>query len=190
MYPAPTTPLDGGKLTADPGPIDIRIAYTLSAPHWAWGTAALKPATLIYDTVAAALLLALGIWEGNLAFLLFIWIVALVVLTSYVWLPWALGALTGALKRATAPTELTIDGTGITARTAARESTTEWAAVKMTREVGGCLAFVQWSGRYRLVPISAFSPDQMLRLRGYLAAEGYWNYRSLLARLRAPANEE
>jgi hypothetical protein len=179
----------GIKLTADPAPLDIKIAYTLSGLHWALGTAALKPATLIYDTVAAALLLGLGIWEGNLAFLLLFWTVALVVLTSYVWLPWALGAVTGALKRATARTELTIDGSGITARTAARESTTEWAAVKMTREVAGCLAFVQFSGRYRLVPISAFSPDQMLRLRGYLAAEGYWNYRSLLDRLRAPVGE-
>jgi hypothetical protein len=176
-------------LNSSPTPPEIKVAYALRPIEWVWGTAALKPSTLLYDFIAATLLLAIGAWEHDLGLLALFAAVALVMLASYIWLPWLMGRLTGTLKRATSPIELTIDAAGISAQTDRGVSLTEWGAVKTVREIGGCLAVIQFSGRYRLIPERALTAYQLEALRKYLKEDGYW-HRSLLARLRAPVGGE
>lgn len=170
-------------------PLDIAASYTLTTREWVWVTARLRPITLFYDTVAAAVLLALGVWEMDVAYLLVFWVLALGVLASYLWVPWMVGHASGTLKRATCPTDLQIDNTGITASTAAGTALTEWSAVERVREIGGCLAIIRFSGRQRIVPRRAFLADQLGELRAYLKADGLLDDRPLLEKIRKIANE-
>ena len=170
-------------------PLEIDASYTLTTREWVWTTARLRPWTLFYDTVAAALLLVLGVWEGDVAYLLVLWALSILVLMSYLWVPWLFGRASGRLGRATLPAELKIDATGITVQTAAGTAITEWSAVKRVIEVGRCLAVVRYSGQWRVIPKRAFSADQLAALRTYLEQDGLLDRRTLWAKIRKFANE-
>jgi len=189
LYPATVVPQRGAHVTAGK-PLEIRVRYTLRAREWVWATAGLRPVTLIYDTVAAGLLLAVGIWEADAAYLLAFWGLSLIAISSYLWLPWLLGLASGGLRRATASTELDIDEAGLRARTGRGEALTEWGAVKSVKEVRGCLAIQQFSGRVRIVPERVFAREQLDELRTYVRAEGYVDTRSLRERLGLGDGEE
>jgi hypothetical protein len=170
-------------------PIDITTRYTLTAREWVWATARLRPAALAYDSIAAAALLALGVWEGDLAYFVVFWGLSVFILTSYVWVPWLAGHLSGTLRRATSPTDLHIDETGITATTDEGTARTEWGAVKRVKEIGSSLAIVRFSGRWRIVPKRAFSPDQLAELRTYLKTDGLLDDRPLREKVKKIAND-
>ena len=170
-------------------PLQISAHYTLTAREWVWVTARLRPVALIYDSLAAAALLAFGVWESDLAYLLVFWALSVLVITSYLWVPWVAGLVSGTLRRATSPTQLQIDATGLSARTAAGTALMEWGAVKSVKEIGGCLVFVRHSGRWRIVPKRAFSAEQLAELRNYLKTEGLLDDRSLWAKIQKVANE-
>lgn len=169
--------------------IDIAISYTLTTREWVWATARLRPAALAYDSIGAVALLALGVWEADLTYLLVFWALSLAVLSSYLWAPWLVGHATGTLKRATAPTDLQIDETGIAATTDSGTTQTEWGAIKQVREVGSSLAIVRFSGRWRTVPKRAFSPDQLAELKAYLKTDGLLDDRSFVEKFKKIANE-
>jgi hypothetical protein len=169
--------------------IEIEVGYTLTAREWVWATARLRPATLVYDTIAAVALLVVGVWESDAAYLVVFWALSLIALTAYVWAPWLAGLASGALRRATTVTDLRVDTAGLTFRTPAGSSLTEWSAVKKVQEVGACLAVVRHSGRWQIVPKRAFSADQLDDLRAYLKADGLLDDRSLLSKIRRFANE-
>jgi hypothetical protein len=170
-------------VNSDRTPLHIEVSYTLRAWEWVWATSGLRPMTLVYDTVAAALLLLLGIWEADTAYFLVLWGLSLLALTSYFWMPLLAGVISGGLRRATTPAELTIADTAVTATTARGRVVTEWDAVKTLREARGCLAILQFSGRYRLVPLRAFTTEQLDRLWAFADAEGYIDRRTFLEKL-------
>jgi len=176
-------------LTSKERPLEIRASYTLKAREWVWATARLRPVTLVYDSLAAAALLALGVWESDLAYLLVFWPLSVFVLTSYLWVPWVAGLVSGTLRRATSPTDLEIDAVGLSARTAAGTALMEWGAVKSVKEIASCLVFVRHSGRWRIVPRRAFSAEQLAELRTHLKTEGLLDDRSLWAKIQKVANE-
>ena len=177
------------NLNSTERPLKIRTSYALTAREWVWATARLRPVTLVYDSLAAAALLAFGVWESNLAYLLVFWALSVFVLTSYLWVPWVAGIVSGTLRRATSPTDLLIDGTGVTALAANGPALMEWGAVKNVKEIGSCLAFVRHSGSWRIVPKGAFSAEQLAELRTYLKTEGLLDDRSLWAKIQKVANE-
>ncbi len=170
-------------------PLEIRASYTLTAREWVWAMARLRPVALVYDSIAAAGLLAFGVWESDLAYLLVFWALSVFVITSYLWVPWLAGLVSGTLRRATSPTDLEIDGAGLTARTAGGTALMEWGAVKSVKEIGSCLVFVRHSGRWRIVPKRAFSAEQLAELRTYLKTEGLLDDRSLWAKIQKVAND-
>jgi hypothetical protein len=170
-------------VNSDRTSLHIEVSYTLRSWEWVRATAGLRPITLVYDTAAAALLLLLGVWEADTAYFLVLWGLSLLALTSYFWMPWLAGVISGGLRRATTPVELTIADTAITATTARGRVVTEWVAVKTLREIRGCLAILQFSGRYRLVPLRAFTPEQLDRLWAFADAEGYVDKRTFLEKL-------